>query len=434
MGSYCSIHFDDLSICDSKNWVPDSWAVLFQESDRRQGLCRHDDTDPDDDPESAIWYETDRETFLSRLSLLGATESAVKHAFEAWLAEQRDDWGRYADEWDGATGAHAREIRAGLVSLDFEGWKAHANQTLYTRYNFTTPYEPTSAIEEQFHSRDASYLDFAGYGELITIRALLEACPQVKSIKLDISDLISSGYYEESDQICALARKNLPFSQHFGPTVILGEGSTDLLVLKRGLETMHPSLVDYFAFFNHADFGVDGGATYLVKFLKAFAAAKVADRFVAVFDNDVAGVQAVEQAKALNLPANFLIARLPDTDLARCYPTDGPAGLADVDVNGSAGGIELYLGREALTLEGALRPVRWTGYVQAVKKYQGEVEGKSDVLKEFLARIDVVKTPEEARAVFPELEAVWQSIFELVEENVGEQYLYRYEKLMQNDL
>jgi hypothetical protein len=99
-------------------------------------------------------------------------------------------------------------------------------------------------------------------------------------------------------------------------------------------------------------------------------------------------------------------------------------------VNGSAAGIELYLGREALMLDGALRPVRWTGFVQAAQKYQGEVEGKADVLAAFLQKIDAVKTPEEARAVFPELEQVWQSIFDLVEKQAGDQYLYRYEQLM----
>jgi hypothetical protein len=47
---------------------------------------------------------------------------------------------------------------------------------------------------------------------------------------------------------------------------------------------------DYFSFFNHAELSVDGGAVYLVKFLKAFAAARAPLRIVAVFDNDTAGL------------------------------------------------------------------------------------------------------------------------------------------------
>lgn len=71
--------------------------------------------------------------------------------------------------------------------------------------------------------------------------------------------------------------------------------------------------------------------------------------------------------------------RFPDTALAAAYPTVGPSGFAELDVNGLAGGIELYLGREALSCEGTLRPVRWQGYVEAAKRYQGEVEGKGDI-------------------------------------------------------
>ena len=197
---------------------------------------------------------------------------------------------------------------------------------------------------------------------------------------------------------------------------------------------MHPALVDYFSFFNHAEFSVDGGAPYLVKFLKAFAAARVSGRFVAIFDNDATGVQALEQTQALNLPAHFLPTRLPNTELAACYPTIGPSGSADLDVNGSAAGIELYLGREALMLTGALRPVRWTGYVKAARKYQGEVEGKAAVLAAFFEKIELVKTPEEARAAFPELKQVWQLIFDLVEKQAGDQYLYRYEQLTRADM
>lgn len=61
-------------------------------------------------------------------------------------------------------------------------------------------------------------------------------------------------------------------------------------------------------------------------------------------------------------------------------------------------------------------------------------KGKADVRAAFLEKIDAVKTPEEARAAFPELEKIWQSIFDLVEKHAGEQYLYRYEQLMRDDI
>lgn len=40
------------------------------------------------------------------------------------------------------------------------------------------------------------------------------------------------------------------------------------------------------------NWGVDGGTAYLVKFLKAFAAARAPFQMSGVFDNDTTGIQA----------------------------------------------------------------------------------------------------------------------------------------------
>jgi hypothetical protein len=85
------------------------------------------------------------------------------------------------------------------------------------------------------------------------------------------------------------------------PTVVLAEGSSDIRILQRSLAVLFPERQDYFAFFNHAELSVDGGTAYLVKFLKAFAAARAPFRMIAVFDNDTAGIQAFRQASALGL-------------------------------------------------------------------------------------------------------------------------------------
>lgn len=431
MGSYCGIHFDELSVCDNKSHVPEAWAVLFQESDRIEEVRRHEDQAPDEEPHRFVIYRTDRETFFRRLSLLGATDAAMRDAFNMWLNQEREDWEQYAKEWTDENGT-AKELAEALDSLDFESWKSYANQALRTRYNFSDPYKPKNCIEEKFHDSSDSYLNIATYGDLLTIRALLEACVDVKFVSLDVTDLVDGGYYNRDQPICADARRNLPLTtQPLGPTVICAEGSTDIIVLEEALHAMHPALTDYFSFFNHSEFSVDGGAAYLVKFLKAFAAAKISSRILAVFDNDTIGVQAYDQATALGLPANFILSKLPDIELARTYPTIGPSGATILDVNGSAGSIELYLGDSALMANEKFRPVRWTGYVQAAKKYQGEVEAKGEILAAYLNKIKEIESPVEARLAFPELEQIWQSIFDLVEHQAGEQYLHRYEKLLE---
>jgi hypothetical protein len=59
---------------------------------------------------------------------------------------------------------------------------------------------------------------------------------------------------------------------------------------------------------------------------------------------------------------NRTIAQLPDLPMLRSYPTIGPTGPADMDVNGIAASIELYLGVDALRDDqGCLPAVQWTG-------------------------------------------------------------------------
>lgn len=56
--------------------------------------------------------------------------------------------------------------------------------------------------------------------------------------------------------------------------------------------------------------------------------------------------------------------------MLRAYPTLGPQ-LSDpviMDVNGKAGALEMYLGRELLTVDGQLVPVQWMGYNEGKKR------------------------------------------------------------------
>lgn len=429
MGSYCGIHFDDLSICDSKSIIPDDWAVLFQERDRREQSGRPPSDQEDEEQSRTVDYVATRDSIVSRLAILGATEEATRRAFQAWLFEERLTWKMYAEEWanDGHLGKHAILIAQELEDLDYDRWCNLASEVLQTRYDFTrldARQADADPFKKQFYESDGSYLWFAGYGSHINLRALLDAAKDAKEVRLDISDLIDNEYVRGDEPISTRARDKAPYQiQTLAPTMVMAEGSTDLLALRLGLQYLYPDLFDYFSFFNHAELSVDGGAAYLVKFLKAIAAARSTSRILAIFDNDTTGLQAYYQAKALALPSNFVVARYPDSDIARAYPTVGPGGPLVMDVNGQAAGIELYLGRDALLYRNELRPVRWTGYNQSVGKYQGEVEGKGKVLETFQRNIAATENCEAARALFPELKKVWNRIFSLVEENRSADYL-----------
>jgi hypothetical protein len=197
--------------------------------------------------------------------------------------------------------------------------------------------------------------------------------------------------------------------------VIIAEGSTDILVLKRSLQRLYPYLTDYITFFDYEGSRPDGGATYVVRFLRAFAAARINTSILAVFDNDAEGLAAFSAATSLSLPDHIKITRLPNIELARSYPTFGPQGSHPVDVNGKAVGIELFLGRHNITMEdGTLIPIVWSSYVDKAQVYQGALRDKALVFSRFTRDTEVHDEAVDYRKRFPELVMLWEHIFSLL--------------------
>ena len=108
------------------------------------------------------------------------------------------------------------------------------------------------------------------------------------------------------------------------------------------------------------------------------------------------------------------------SEIARRYPTVGPQGNLQMDVNGLACSIELYLGRSALSgSSGDLRPVRWTAFNDRLQRYQGEIEGKAAVVELFLTELRKCSGPVDAKRRFPELTSVLSAIAAVFSSNEG---------------
>jgi hypothetical protein len=134
---------------------------------------------------------------------------------------------------------------------------------------------------------------------------------------------------------------------------------------------------------------VPGGAGNLANTVKAFAGAGIVNKIIAVFDNDTAAEEAIRPLTDLRRPANIRLLRLPATEFLREYPSIGPTGTSNTDVNGVAASIELYLGKDVLADEnGSLAPVQWTGYNSVLRKYQGEVLYKNAIHERFRHRLE----------------------------------------------
>ncbi len=403
MVSACVLYLDEIELAVQKRYVPDELSALFQESDRIE-------TPHPDGGEQDVEYRARRESVLKRLDLMGCTEALVRRRFEGWKAEQTDREEEYLSRWKAEQPDADKTLKA-LRDLTWDGWCQRVPGVLASLY------DDGSSIDETDHQMksmdDNSWLWFDGCSSLISLRAIIQAALNKQDVALHVGDLIGGGWIDANAKICAeKIRIVAARGQPAGPAVILAEGKSDIAILKASFERFHPDLCEFVTFLDHTEFKVDGGASYVIKFLKAFAAARVPANIVAVFDNDAAGLKAYRQARSLRLPDNMTCIHLPSIELARAYPTIGPQGRHNADINGRACGIELYLGRKALSTNGALRPVRWTGYDQCSDTYQGEVDEKDVVQNSFLTAMQ--NESANINTDYPEMQLVWRTILEAI--------------------
>jgi hypothetical protein len=210
MGSYCTIYFDDFEVCFSKSDVPDAFCAIFQESDR---LIRLSPDSEDEDPR--IVYEAPREVVLARLALLVCTSTIARERMESWLQSERVRWDEYSADygWGGETADALHALTPG-------DWYARVPRCLALRFSDE---KPIDEIERRMRDTDDSWLWFDGYGSLIGLRALLEACVDVKTVTLDLTDLIGGGWIEADVALCETRRREDPLeSRPLAPTVVLG--------------------------------------------------------------------------------------------------------------------------------------------------------------------------------------------------------------------
>ena len=131
----------------------------------------------------------------------------------------------------------------------------------------------------------------------------------------------------------------------------------------------------------------EANASRLVHTIKSFIGSGTRDLIIALFDNDTAGMKEIENLKKIQFPENIKVLQYPEIELAKKYPTLGPTGIQAMDVNGLACSIEMYLGKDVLTEANGFIPVKWTGLVEKMDKYQGVVLKKKEIQKRFRQKV-----------------------------------------------
>lgn len=375
--------------------------TIFRESDKKvfeRLISERCDIDPDDDElETTIEYSISVRYLKERLNLMGFSLGQAESDFNenriAALVEIRD----YIDSErssDTLSSLYREQIRV-LEQTTFNDWLQAFNR-IYLKNLCVKMYGDKSYSDESFlvqyilgpNDGDEPFYKFPSSDIRFFLRSFLEFIPDECIVAQDITDLVNAGYYHEDDEVCRISIQELtqdyPVNEKI---IILAEGSTDINVLEQSLKLLYPHLADYYSFMDFGLSNAQGSAGNLVNTVKAFVGSGISNRILALFDNDSAGFDAIRGFNKTCIPSNIKILTYPNFDLAKSYPTLGPTGLSNLDINGLACSLELYFGQDVLKSDGNLLPIQWKGYIDGVKKYQGEIMQKAKLYELFREKL-----------------------------------------------
>lgn len=373
-----------------------------------------------------VQYGTSVENACQRLDIMGFTLERSRREYECIRNEALRELVAGAEEYSASgTDASADDYYTDEINklrlLTFDNYVDRFKVILRRRlkwYNLESDQRAELDRTSQYILQDQhdEWFHFGFFCSDVRcfIRMALSSSPKGAEVLQDVSALVSGGYYNPTQLICDDAIHSLVerYPEN-APRILLTEGASDADILKKALSVLFPHLLGYFTFFDFHGAKAGGGASQLISVVKAFAAAGVANRIVAVLDNDTAGREARRALRDVRLPENLAIVHYPVREWMKSYPTLGPSGNVLLNVNGTAASIELYLGRDVLEQDGNLCPVQWAGYSQSLNAYQSELLDKAGAVERWRAKADrcLADTSQVVHADWADLRAVWEQIF-----------------------
>jgi len=414
MGTYTELTVNGYDLISTKSAVVPYVMTIFRESDRKE-FERPREGGDDGEVETVVRYECSAGKIIDRLEVMGFTLVRAQADFEEGLKDKVAQLEDSAGDW--------RTELSLLKRMTFKSYMKAFGKVVAANLHYYDREEIKKlgqTIRYILDNHDDSWYGFLVDDLRLLIRMACQVVPASALVVQDISQLIYSGYYGQSETVCENVTKAL-LAQHpeNSSRIILTEGSNDVYALKAGLELLYPHLVGYYSFLDFASSRAQGGAGQLAGLVKAFAGAGITNRTIAIFDNDTGAQEALKGLEKTSIPPNIVTLRYPDIPLLKKYPTIGPAGLVPLNVNGLAGSIELYFGRDILKNGNGLTPIQWRGYSDGMKQYQGEVMNKGQLLEAFNDRLVRCRknSSEIGQTDWSGIDAVLQTIFHAFDVN-----------------
>jgi hypothetical protein len=371
MGSIVTLGLGHLEIDWGKNWSYRNHSRLFLPSDRTPVTHHY----VDEDGESVIeqlrpGFARSLRSVKRRVELLGYTLSEARSHFENEEAPAPDYYEKPDIGFDVLARALA-SVDVQAVGLD-PSFADHSLGDFAARSILGDPeFAKTLENLKSLTRFDGTF--FENLDPYVVLRLLAENPANLDiPVEWRIADIVEGGWADDAHIYEGLSDRDR--------YLIVTEGSSDGAVIRRAMELLHPDISDFFDFVDMSENFPFTGAGNLFRFCQGLARIKIQNKVVVIFDNDVAGREAEQKVLQLDLPANMIIVRLPDIPKYKTFPTVGPNGQADEDINGRAVSTELFLDLRS----GPQPRVRWTAYNASMQCYQGELVEKELYAKQFI--------------------------------------------------
>jgi hypothetical protein len=276
-------------------------------------------------------------------ALMGFTLRSVREAFDSGVLERIEEL--QSPDRIGLTSGHELlealhdNERRVLSTLSFDGW-LEAFEFICQRElepGWRTWWDTDgehAALPENVRFLLGGDIDgniwFPSYDFRVFIRAAVEVTGTELQVTYDLTELAEVESVTDDSDLCEWARRETAedFSS-IHKIVVLTEGSSDSFAIQGAVKVLYPHIAEYYSFMDFEAVRAAGGAGHLVAMVKAFAGAGIANRIVALFDNDTAARSAVRGLRDVRLPDNVRVIHYPTLDLAREYPTLRAAGHHD---------------------------------------------------------------------------------------------------------
>jgi len=354
-------------------------------------------------PEPYHYLRATASVVRKRLLIQGYTSDFCRQAWDIARRQTISIWQRHMSD----PSSTAAQALAAMEDMTFEAWAAEIQARARQA--------PTGTLGGRYNPWDVVSLLDGPDDPLVQLALLTEIFPRAP-VWMDCFFLADYGSPIRSPYEIAREEDHEAAQYPSGKIIVLTEGRTDSRVIKAALQRLYPEFSGAYQFVDFEEFRLEGGASVLAKMVRILAGAGLQNRLLAIFDNDVAGVEAMGSLRGAKLPQTVRLMTLPSTPLASAYPTIGPNGLTEMNVNGAGAAIELYLGRSALTDDnGRLRPVRWQHWNKPIGRYHGAIDDKDAVIKAFENILAQPGSPAEVRRRLPEMELLLRSIFSAFE-------------------